>query len=76
MLVLSRKVGERVLIADGIVVQVLEVSGRRIHLARRTVHDQGTGIGVAREGPEAPLTQSVRLLFDLRRLHHAPGKQD
>jgi carbon storage regulator len=32
MLVLSRKVGERVLIADGIVVQVLEVSGQRIRL--------------------------------------------
>ena len=32
MLVLSRKVGERVVIAGGIVVQVLEVSGRRIRL--------------------------------------------
>jgi carbon storage regulator len=32
MLVLSRKVGERVVIAGGIVVQVLEVSGQRIRL--------------------------------------------
>jgi len=32
MLVLSRKVGERVLIGDGIVVQVLEVSGRQVRL--------------------------------------------
>jgi carbon storage regulator len=32
MLVLSRKVGERVLIGDGIVVQVLEARGRRIRL--------------------------------------------
>jgi carbon storage regulator len=32
MLVLSRKVGERVRIAGGIVVQVLEVTGRRIRL--------------------------------------------
>jgi carbon storage regulator len=32
MLVLSRKVGERVVIAEGIVIQVLEVSGGRIRL--------------------------------------------
>src|SRR5262249_50046331 len=32
MLVLSRKVGERVVIADGIVIQVLGVRGRRIRL--------------------------------------------
>jgi carbon storage regulator len=32
MLVLSRKVGERVILAGGIVVQVLEVSGRRVRL--------------------------------------------
>jgi carbon storage regulator len=32
MLVLTRKVGERVLIADDIVIQVLEVKGRRIRL--------------------------------------------
>ena len=33
MLVLSRKVGERVVIAGGIVVEVLEVNGRRIRLS-------------------------------------------
>jgi carbon storage regulator len=33
MLVLSREVGERVLIGDGIVVQVLEANGGRIRLA-------------------------------------------
>jgi carbon storage regulator len=32
MLVLSRKVGERTLIGDGIVVQVLVVNGRRVRL--------------------------------------------
>jgi carbon storage regulator len=32
MLVLTRKVGERVMIGGGIVVQVLEVSGRRVRL--------------------------------------------
>jgi carbon storage regulator len=32
MLVLSRKVGERVLIGDGIAIEVLEVKGRRIRL--------------------------------------------
>jgi carbon storage regulator len=32
MLVLSRKIGERVVIGGGIVVQVLEVSGQRIRL--------------------------------------------
>jgi carbon storage regulator len=32
MLVLSRKVGQRTLIGDGIVVQVLEVTGRRVRL--------------------------------------------
>jgi carbon storage regulator len=32
MLVLSRKVGERVVIGDRIVVQVLQVSGQRIRL--------------------------------------------
>jgi carbon storage regulator len=32
MLILSRKVGERVLIGEGIVVQVLEVYGRRVRL--------------------------------------------
>ena len=32
MLVLSRKAGERVLIGDGVVVQVLEVTGGRIRL--------------------------------------------
>jgi carbon storage regulator len=32
MLVLSRKVGERVMIADGIIIQVLEIRGRQIRL--------------------------------------------
>ena len=32
MLVLSRKVGERVVIGDGIVVTVLEVKGRQVRL--------------------------------------------
>ena len=32
MLVLTRKVGERVLIAEGIVIQVLESSSRRVRL--------------------------------------------
>jgi len=32
MLVLSRKVGERLVIADNIVVEVLEVRGRQIRL--------------------------------------------
>jgi carbon storage regulator len=32
MLVLTRKVGERVVIADGIVIHIVEVSGRRPRL--------------------------------------------
>jgi carbon storage regulator len=32
MLVLTRKVGERVLIADGITVQVLQVNGQKVRL--------------------------------------------
>lgn len=32
MLVLSRKIGERVVIGDGIVVTVLEVKGRQVRL--------------------------------------------
>ncbi len=32
MLVLTRKVGERVIIGDGIIVEVLEVQGKRLRL--------------------------------------------
>jgi carbon storage regulator len=39
MLVLSRKVGESVIIGEGIVVQVLEVCGRRIRLGIEAPRD-------------------------------------
>jgi carbon storage regulator len=45
MLVLSRKVGERVLIGEEIVLQVLEASGQRIRLGI----EAPIGVGIWRE---------------------------
>lgn len=39
MLVLSRKVGERIVIGDGIVVTVLEVKGRQVRIGIEASHD-------------------------------------
>jgi carbon storage regulator len=55
MLVLSRKVGERVLIADGILVQVLETHGQRIRLG---IEAPGR-IGIRREELGRSLDVSV-----------------
>jgi carbon storage regulator len=54
MLVLSRKVGERVLIGDGIVVQVLEVLGYRVRLGV----EAPTGVRILREELAASLEGS------------------
>jgi carbon storage regulator len=54
MLVLTRKVGERVLIADGVVVQVLEVRGQKVRLGIEAPPE----VGVWRE----ELTRSPNLL--------------
>jgi carbon storage regulator len=54
MLVLSRKVGERVSIGEGIVVQVLEVYGRRVRVGIEAPGDVGIRrkeLTAALEGP-------------------------
>jgi carbon storage regulator len=56
MLVLSRKVGGRVLIGDEIVVQVLEVSGHGVRLGV----EAPTGVGIWREELSAALEPSGR----------------
>jgi carbon storage regulator len=61
MLVLTRKVGERVVIEGGIVVQVLELRGRRIRLGIEAPSE----LGIRREelpasGQTAPARPTVR----------------
>jgi carbon storage regulator len=45
MLILSRKVGERIVIAGDIIVKVLEVQGKRVRLGI----DAPTGVNIRRE---------------------------
>jgi carbon storage regulator len=54
MLVLTRKIGERVLIGDGVVVQVLEVTAHKVRLGIEAPPE----VGVWRE----ELTQSPNAL--------------
>jgi carbon storage regulator len=59
MLVLSRKVGERVILAGGIVVQVLEVSGRRVRLGIEAPREVTIELSSAEE-PAATCERAVR----------------